>query len=145
MWQRVMAAAGADMALYKRRILRLIVGGVVALVAAIIALVSSIYALFFWVAIHHGPLAGYLAVMGGSLVALLIGLIVARAPAPAAGDSMAGILRDERRRTYAKARALGEGVADAASGRTGPLRSRGGLAKAALGALVIGLLIGRRV
>jgi hypothetical protein len=145
MWRRLVAAAGADLDIYKRRIIRMIVAGVVALVAAIVALVASCYALFVAVALHYGPLAGYLAVLGASLIVLVAALVLARQGGAPARDPIAATLREERWRAYVKARAVGESMADVVRGRSGPLKTRSGLAKAALGALVIGLVLGRRV
>lgn len=137
------AAASDGMASMKRRMLRLVIGALLAVVALVVMLVASLRALFIWATDMWGPLAGNLAVAGGALLVAIVAVVVA-AMGRRRKHAVAHAARDAKLQAYDTARALGEQVSDTLAGRAGPLHSRKGLTNAVLGAVVIGLLLGRR-
>jgi hypothetical protein len=137
------AAASDEMASMKRRMLRMVIGVLLAVAALVVVLVAGLRALFIWATEMWGPLGGNLAVAGGALVVAIIAVIVA-AMGRRRKHAVARAARDAKLQAYDTARSLGEQVSDTLAGRTGPLHSRQGLTNAVLGAVVIGLLLGRR-
>jgi hypothetical protein len=137
------AAASDEMASMKRRMLRLLIGALLAVAALIVVLVAALRALFIWATEMWGPMYGNLAVAGGALVVAIIAVVIA-AMGRRRRHRVEHAARDARVQAYDTARALGEQVSNTLTGRTGPLHSRKGLTNAVLGAIVIGILLGRR-
>ncbi len=172
MFGALMAAASARIAETRQSIVRLAIGVTVA-VAAVIMLVSALLsALFLTVALYWGPVAAHLAVAGAALLVAVIALVYAfarprRKPAPlpavnaatlgaAAVDAAAGVgakaagaattqAFEAARSAGARIRSIGEALsADLTGERKQPV-SRKTIVNATLTAVLVGLLIGRRM
>ena len=138
------AAASDEMASMKRRMLRLVIGALLAVVALVVVLIAVLRALFIWAAEMWGPIGGNLAVAAGALLVAIVGGRRRRhGSAPQARRGPCGARREVAGLRHRPC-AIGEQVSDTLAGRTGPLHSRKGLTNAVLGAVVIGLLLGRR-
>ena len=154
MFGALYAAAADEVASLKRRILRLAAGAVLGTAASVVVLVLALRALLIWLSELYGPVAANLIVAGAALVVAVVAFAiaaigrsrkqrVARAARQARHEA-AGAARDVKLHAFHAARAAGEKVSDTLAGRTGPLNSRKGLTNAVLGAIVIGILLGRR-
>lgn len=143
MFGQIFSAAADEAASLRTMLVRLIAGIVVGAAAAVAVLIGLWRALFVWVDWHYGPLAGHLAVAGAAFVVAILAFSVAmmrrrrhRRITTAAYDA--------RVHAFDSARSFGERVSDTVTGRAGPLHSKRGLTNAVLGALVMGMLLGRR-
>lgn len=144
MFREIYAAASDEASSITARIVRLVVGAIVGAAAVIALFVAASRALFVWVDWYHGPLAGHLAVAAVWLLVAVVALAIAFAGRRKPRRRITTAAHDARVQAFDSARSVGESISDTITGRTGPLHSRRGLANSVLGALVIGMLIGRR-
>lgn len=161
MFGPLLAALSAEVTDTRDRLARLLIGLVIGLAALVMVLVALVNALFLVVALYHGPLVGYLAVAGVALIVAVGAFFYAfnqprkvslQERAAAVSSQMSAAVADEaqaRALDAAKAvgesvRAAGETVADAVGSATATLKTRKGLFNATVGALVAGILLGRR-
>lgn len=143
MFGALFSAAADEASALKTRLVRLVAGTVLGAAAAIVVLVALARALFVWVAWYHGPLAGHLAVAALALVVAVAGFALALA-GERRPHRVVKAARDAKLQAFDTARSIGEQVSDTVRGRRGPLRSRAGLTNAVLGAVILGILLGRR-
>lgn len=172
MFGALMAAASARIAETRQSIVRLVIGVAIAVAASIMLVSALLSALFMTVAFYWGPVAGHLTVAGVALLIAIIALIYAfarprRQPAPlpavnaaslgaAAVDAAAGAgvkaagsaatqAFDAARSAGERIRSIGEALsADIAGERKQPV-ARKTIINAALTAVLVGLLIGRKL
>jgi hypothetical protein len=147
MFRAIREAVSDEMSALKTRVMRLVLGIVLAGAALIVLLVAAARALFIWVALQYGPLMGHLAVAGAALVIALIGLVIAmpgRRQHKSVTQTAANQVRSATDQAFDSARALGERVSATATGTSDALHSRQGLLNAVLAAAVIGMILGRR-
>ena len=172
MFGALMAAASARIAETRQSIVRLVIGVAIAVAASIMLVSALLSALFMTVAFYWGPVAGHLTVAGVALLIAIIALIYAfarprRQPAPlpavnaaslgtAAVDAAAGVgakaagsaatqAFDAARSAGERIRSIGEALsADIAGERKQPV-ARKTIINAALTAVLVGLLIGRKL
>ncbi|GHE47705.1 hypothetical protein GCM10019059_03040 [Camelimonas fluminis] len=172
MFGALMAAASARIAETRQSIVRLVIGVTIAVAASIMLISALLSALFLAVAFYWGPVAGHLAVAGAALLIAVIALIYAfarprRKPAPlpavnaaslgsaavdaatdigakAAGAAAAQAF-DAARSAGERIRSIGEALsADIAGERKQPV-ARKTIINATLAAVLVGLLIGRKM
>lgn len=173
MFNALMAVASARIAETRQSLVRLVIGVVLALAAIIMLISALLSALFLVVAFHYGPVAAHLAVAGVALVIAIGGLLYAFARSkpkvvavqPALSPTSLGAAAVEAAteigvkaagsaatQAYDAARSAGERIrsvgASLASDLTGERKtpvSRKTMINATLTAVLLGLVIGRRM
>lgn len=173
MFGALMAAASARIAETRQSIVRLVIGVTLAIAALVMLISALLSALFLAIAFHWGPVVAHLAVAGAALVIVIIALLYAFArrtpkrvaPQPALGVANLGAAAaevatgvgakvagaaasqafDAARSAGERIRSIGEALsADIAGDRKKPV-ARKTIINATLTAVIVGLLIGRRM